>query len=347
MFDLIYVEDAVADHPRTRSLLGRYPGSRVIRCERHGEVFNRSAQDFRLQKRRPALIIAEKHGQGVLEAPRGYGLGREVNYYFSHVLNCVYDCRYCFLQGMYRSAHLVLFINYELFLEQLDAVIEEHPPGSCTFFSGYDGDSLALEPLTEFVAEFLPFFHDRPGAQLELRTKSARVEALLEREPLENCVVAFSLSPEGVGEALEAGVPPLARRLSVARELQRRGWPVGLRFDPLIHARDWREQYTGLFEAAFEALDPSRLHSVSLGSFRLPRATHRKLERLFPEEPLLAHGLEDRDGLVGYHRELQEELESFCTERVLEHLPADRFFPCDGRPSSRKSRATGAGGLSS
>ena len=27
--------------------------------------------------------------------------------------NCIYDCRYCFLQGMYRSAHYVVFINYE------------------------------------------------------------------------------------------------------------------------------------------------------------------------------------------------------------------------------------------
>ena len=126
MFELIYVEDAVRDHPRTQSILSRYPRSRVIPCSRYGEVFNRNAQDFRLQKQRPALILAEKHGETVLETPRGYGIGTDKNYYFSHLLNCVYDCRYCFLQGMYRSAHLVLFVNYELFFEGLEEVLEEN-----------------------------------------------------------------------------------------------------------------------------------------------------------------------------------------------------------------------------
>ena len=27
--------------------------------------------------------------------------------------NCIYDCRYCFLQGMYSSANFVLFVNFE------------------------------------------------------------------------------------------------------------------------------------------------------------------------------------------------------------------------------------------
>ena len=31
--------------------------------------------------------------------PATYGIGGDENYYFSHMLNCLYDCRYCFLQG--------------------------------------------------------------------------------------------------------------------------------------------------------------------------------------------------------------------------------------------------------
>ena len=26
-----------------------------------------------------------------------------IDWYFSHMLNCLYDCRYCFLQGMSRN----------------------------------------------------------------------------------------------------------------------------------------------------------------------------------------------------------------------------------------------------
>jgi len=111
----IYIESAVRDHPRARGLLDRYHDLPVVEIERYGEVFNRRAQNFRLQKSNPALIIAHKTGRRVLAAPEGYGLGGDHNYYFSHMLNCIYDCRYCFLQGMYQSAHQVLFVNYEDF----------------------------------------------------------------------------------------------------------------------------------------------------------------------------------------------------------------------------------------
>ncbi len=334
MFELIYVEDAVREHPRTQSILSRYPRSRIIPCSRYGEVFNRNAQDFRLQKQRPALILAEKHGETVLETPRGYGIGTDRNYYFSHLLNCVYDCRYCFLQGMYRSAHLVLFVNYELFFEGLEKIIEENSGEECTFFSGYDCDSLALEPLTHFAEEFIPFFEGRSESFLELRTKSTKIDSLLKREPLSNVVIAFSLSNEVVGEALEEDVPRLERRLDAARKLQEKGWPVGLRFDPLIYSDQWQQHYEQLFEKVFSTIRADQVHSVSLGSFRLPKSTYKKLDRLFPENPLFAFGLEERDGLVSYQDRLQEELESFCEEKILEHISRARFFPCDGKSRS-------------
>ena len=87
MISTIYVENAVVEHPRTRAILARFKDAPVIRIERYGEVFNRRGQNFRLQKKRPALIIAEKHDGHVLPTPPGYGIGGENNYYFSHLLN--------------------------------------------------------------------------------------------------------------------------------------------------------------------------------------------------------------------------------------------------------------------
>ncbi len=113
MHQVIYIEEAVADHPRTKSICARFPKATKVYCKHYGEIFNRKAQNFRLQKKQPALILAHKHKNHVLDAPDGYGIGGRRNYYFSHMLNCVYDCRYCFLQGMYRSANYVIFVNYE------------------------------------------------------------------------------------------------------------------------------------------------------------------------------------------------------------------------------------------
>src|SRR6266540_1760249 len=295
MFDLIYVEEAVRDHPAARRIRARFPRAAVVACSRFGEIFNRRGQNFRLQKKRPALILAEKHGNLVLEAPEGYGIGHRRNFYFSHLLNCPYDCRYCFLQGMYRSAHWVLFVNYQDFQEAIARKIDEEA-GTLCFFTGYDCDSLALEPLSGFASAFLPFIESAGRATFEFRTKSVRIRPLLERPPLENCVVAFSFTPPAASRALEHGVPPIFRRLEAMARLEERGWRLGLRFDPLIYHQGFEDSYRAFFREVFGRIRPERLHSVSLGAFRLPVEMYGEMERLYPEEKLFAFGLRERQG---------------------------------------------------
>ena len=55
MLETIYVEDAVASHPRAQSILSRFPKATAIPVTRCGEVFNRNRQNFRLQKRKPSV----------------------------------------------------------------------------------------------------------------------------------------------------------------------------------------------------------------------------------------------------------------------------------------------------
>ena len=61
MFSAIYVEKEIKEHPRTLEILGRFPSLPMIECDRYGEVFNRNAQNFRIQKQLPALILARKY----------------------------------------------------------------------------------------------------------------------------------------------------------------------------------------------------------------------------------------------------------------------------------------------
>ena len=327
MISHIYIEDSVSDHPRTQDICARFPKATRITCERYGEVFNPKSQDFRLQKARPALILARKHGNLVLETPEGYGIGGTRNYYFSHMLNCLYDCRYCFLQGMYRSANHVLFVNYESFEAEISR-ISQTSNMPAWFFSGYDCDSLALELVSGFAAHFLPFIASHPNAWLELRTKSTQVRALLNRDPLSNVIVAFSFTPREIHQSLEHRVPAVERRLDAMVQLQQAGWLLGIRFDPLIYQQGYQEQYRALFSEVFSRLDTDRLHSVSLGPFRLPRGYFRAVTRLYPDEPLFAGPLEETNGLVSYQRDLENELTGFCTGELRCHVPESLLFPC-------------------
>ncbi len=259
-----------------------------------------------MQKDRPALILARKHDGHVLEAPPGYSLGGRWNYYFSHLLNCPYDCRYCFLQGMYRSAHYVLFVNFEAYERAIDRVLERHYGDEVYFFSGYDGDSLAFDGVSGFCAAFLPFFAERPRAQLELRSKSARIAPLLGRRAMENCVVAMSFTPRQAWERWERGVPRIERRLEALVRLGRAGWPLGLRFDPLLWWPDCLEAYDGLFEQLFARLD-------------------------------------ERGRMIGYREELEQELVGHCARRLGDRLAPERLFVCPTGEAAAAGRAAASG----
>lgn len=327
MFKHIYVEEAVLEHPRTQALCARYPQAQVIPCAHYGEIFNRKNQSFRLQKKQPALILAHKQGQLVHPTPEHYGIGRPNNYYFSHLLNCPYDCRYCFLQGMYNSAHYLLFVNYEDF----QLAIEEKLTGEkSTFFSGYDCDSLAMDPITHFLRSFLPFFAKYPEAELELRSKSAQVGELLRHPTLPNVVCAFTLSPDPVAKGVEHRAPALHLRLRAMERLQEKGWTLGLRFDPVIYHEGYRSTYSALFREVFQRLSLDSIHSISLGVFRMPKRLYQSVAREHPDSKLFSTKTVLEKGEISYSPELREEMLNFCLNELKKYAPDNKIHPCSG-----------------
>lgn len=325
--DTIYIENDVAEHPRTLRICKRYPRARLIPVNRYSEVFNSRAQNFREQKSNPSLILAKKPGKLIHPTPPGYHVGGEYNYYFSHMLNCVYDCRYCFLQGMYQSANYIVFINNEDFFEEITQTTKLNQSASW-FFSGYDCDSLALDPVTHFVDDCLDHFEKTPDAYLELRTKSTQIRPLINRTPLDNVVVAYSLSPAPIVTAEEHGTPSLEKRLDALKTLQDQGWKIGLRFDPLLYASNFSELYEQFFEQVFDTLNMTNVHSVSLGVFRLPKGFHKKLVRLYPNAKLLAAPMALREGMMTYPETEELSMREFCTNKLLTAIEENQFFPC-------------------
>ena len=325
---LVYVESALLEHPYTRQVLGRLKQAEVVEIEHYGEVFNRRAQNFRLQKQDSKLIIARKHRGHVLAAPDGYGLGGAHNYYFSHMLNCIYDCRYCFLQGMYQSANQVLFVNYDDFAEEIRVTAAQHPGDPVWFYSGYDCDSLAFDPVTGFIDYFLPVFAAIDNAWLEIRSKSTQIRALIKQPVNERVVTAFSFSDAHSHKKLEHGVPSIQKRIRAMKQLQQAGWPVGLRLDPLVYHQRFKESFTELLDNIFNEIDAQQVHSVSLGTFRLTRNHHRDIARLYPDEPLFSQNTELNNGIVSYPLQQEAEMMTFCEDLLMRYIPASSYHPC-------------------
>jgi len=229
---------------------------------------------------------------------------------------------------MYQSANYVLFVNFEDYQQHIRQICSASPDKDIHFFSGYDCDSLALEPVTGFAEHFLPFFADIPNAWLELRTKSTQIRSLLKRPADPRTIVAFSLSPDEIASKVEDKAPNLARRLDALCKLQDQGWLIGLRFDPLLYQTGYQQQYKKLFEQVFSRIKPESLHSVSLGVFRLPEKYFKKIHKLYPEETLFASPLETKQKMTSYKTELEQQMLEYCTEQLLNYIPESKFFPC-------------------
>ena len=338
MIDTIYYEEQIKRHPRTQQIFSRFPNARKIEIERYSEVFNKKDQNFKLQKLNPALILAHKHEGHVLPTPEGFGIGGTKNFYFSHMYNCIYDCRYCFLQGMYASANYILFVNYEDFKKKIEDTIYKNMDESITFFSGYDCDSLALENVTGFVSYILPLFEKYPKALLEFRTKSVQLKPLISSKPLDNCVVAFSIMPAEISKSLDHKAPSIKRRVQAMKRLAELGWKVGLRFDPLIHGKDWKNLYKSLIEYVFSEVPLIAIHSISFGALRFPKAMFKKIHKLYPNELLFSGPLSQRDGLVAYKSNFEEEMIEFCRQEVGKFVSDSIVFNCSFDPISNEEK---------
>jgi spore photoproduct lyase len=245
------------------------------------------------------------------------------------MLNCLYDCRYCFLQGMYRSAHQLVFVNYEDFAAEISQITAQYNPEPVWFFSGYDCDSLANEPLTGFVEYFVPVFADLGNSWMELRTKSTQIRQLLKLEPCSRVVTAFSFTDQHSHRKLEHGVASIKKRLDAMQALVEAGWPIGLRLDPIIYHSNYQSEFVQLLQQIFSVIDATALHSVSLGAFRLPKDNYKQVHRLFPDEPLFAQNLALDNNIISYPLTLEQEMISFCEQQLMRWIPPEIYFPCN------------------
>ncbi|MCH9666222.1 MAG: DNA photolyase [Gammaproteobacteria bacterium] len=325
----IYIEKEVRDHPRSQAIIKHFGNPCVIECDSHREIFNPKRNSFALQKKHPALIIARKHKGHVQVSP--YGLGGKHNFYFSHMLNCIYNCSYCFLQGMYSSAHHVLFVNYEDFFSAIEEQIAKHlekaPNEECYFFSGYDCDSLAYEPVSHFVENALPFFAKHPQAYLELRTKSVQTTPLLKTKPIGNCIVAFSMAPQDIADEYEEGVPSPAKRIAAMKQLAANGWLIGVRLDPLIWHDNWQANYSGLIDDIAAAVPEKFMHSVTLGTLRFPRSMVAAVREQHPTAKFLVERMITSDKALSMQPDSHEEITDFCYKKLASHYASHKIIP--------------------
>ena len=97
----------------------------------------------------------------------------------------------------------------------------------------------------------------------------------------------------------------------------------------MVFHDSYQLEFSRLLERIFARVDGSRLHSVSLGNFRLTRDHFRRVARLYPEEPLFAQNLELSNGIISYAPDQERAMIEFCESQLMQRIPQHKYHPCD------------------
>ncbi len=328
MKNIIYIEKEIINHKKTQEILSKFKDFSVIEIDRYSEIFNRKNQDFKAQKNfGRSFILAHKKEVFVHKNPEYCVSSLKRNYYFSTTLNCPFDCEYCFLQGMYRSAYPLIFINTDDFKKEIGEIIQKYPKEKIMFFSGYDNDSLALDVITNFSEDFIPWFEKFPNAILEMRTKSANIQNIKKLKPTENTLLTWTLSPKEIQETYERKTASLIDRIKALKEMQKKGWKVGIRIEPIIYSKEWKVIYKSFFEELKKEIDFTKIENIYFGLFKIPKDFFKKMKTIHPNSKLFHRYFEGGDdGQLTYEKEKEEEIKTFMKEECSKLIVEDKVF---------------------
>ena len=324
-FRHIYVEKEVSEHEITKGLLARFPAASVIPITHYKDVFNRSRQNLHAQETEPALILAANHGTLIYPgAPVCQSFGEEHFMYTSCIMNCIYDCDYCYLQGMYPGGNLMVFVNLEDYFAELDTLLQKHPVYLCC---SYDSDLTGLSGILPHAEAFCRYALEHPDLRLELRTKSAALPFIKQLPAAKNIIMAFTLSPQEIISRYEHFTPSLGARLATAKEAARKGFSIRLCFDPVLDVPNAETLYSTLVEQVFEVISPEEITDISLGVFRLSKEYLKQLKKAKPACALSHYPYETTDGVCHYRSERCTTLLNSVRDALHHHnISDDKIF---------------------
>ena len=322
-FSHIYVEKSVVGYPLTDLTLSKFSTSTIVMIDHYKDIFNRSGQDFQIQKLSMKLILAKKKEPYLYPASNMIQDYDTPNvFYNTPILNCLYNCDYCFLQGMYNSGNLVVFVNEDDMMDAIDKEVSNSRDSSrpTVVSISYNTDLLAMENILPLSRRWINYVNGKRNTMIEIRTKSALFSAIKDMEPSDNVVLSWTLSPESICAKYESTAPPLKSRINAIKSALTSGWQVRLCFDPIILVDDWYKIYSLFLKRLFQEIDGSHLRDVTLGVFRMNKDYFNRIRKRETRSDIFFSDYSIENGIVVVQDEKRtsamNKLENILTEFV-------------------------------
>ena len=319
-FTHIYVEERAGNYPLTGEILGKLPGAKIIYINHYKDVFDRKRQNAVLQKDHQSLIIAVREGNRIFRgAPVCQSFGQKNFYYASSMMNCPFDCEYCYLKGMYPSSNMVVFVNLEDYEKDVEEKLKEGPMYVC---ASYDTDLIAMNGLTGHADFWKKMALKHSDLLVELRTKAAPEI----KDKISNVIYAFTMSPEEVVSGYERNTAPVKVRINAASAAVRNGAKVRLCFDPVIKIPGWQDAYKRLVEETADLIDYSKLTDVSVGTFRISSDYLNKMRKAYPGSETAWYPYVIKDGVAQYEPDCDRQMQDHVCSLLEKHIGKEKIF---------------------
>ncbi len=303
-FSHIYVENQAFKYDETYRITNFFKNSQLIEVSDYRNVFNSHNQNFNLQKKTPDLILAVKKDNFLYKgSDLCHGYENMDFYYLTNMINCLYDCDYCFIRGMYTSANIVYFVNTNDFF---DAVAEEALGKDVFIPISYESDLLVMESIFRIFARWYSFCVENSNVNIEVRTKSSCINVIKKYRPVKNILLSWTLSPDLIISSYEKKSPPLQKRIKAVNQALEAGWKVRLSFDPILLIDDAEKIYTSFFSQILSEIPVNLLFDINIGFFRMPKTYFREFKSKTQFSPVLYSDWEYSDDHVTYSSDRKE-----------------------------------------
>ena len=321
LFENIYVEKNAASDAETERILERVGCHEPQYIEHYKDVFNLRRENSSTGR---SLILARNPGKHLYEgAPVCQSFGNEHFYYSPGVMNCIYDCEYCFLKGMYPGRDICIFTDIRETFKELEELEKQFPVYVC---ASYNTDLNALESITGYVEEWCREAYGHENISVEIRTKCSRTDIYDKLPVSDRAIFAFTLSPEEVITRFEKGTPGLDERISAVNAAMEAGFPVRLCFDPMIYFRNRKNAYAEMIRKVSSSIDLAKVRDISVGSFRISDQYLKNMRKKFPESEVIQYPYICEGGYYQYSEKVRTSMEDQVKQLISEKCPGIRIY---------------------
>ena len=172
---------------------------------------------------------------------------------------CSHRCAYCSLGGVIAAK-----VNVEDYCEHVAKLIENNP-WQQVYLTNSNSDTPILEPEIGHIRTLLDLFKRYENRYFVVHTKSANVDAMLDYTDHDRrAIMLWTIATPSAAKIYEPGAPSTEERFAAARKCYEAGYPVRIKFKPIIPMKNWRAEATLMARLAMDGMKPEVINLLTL-----------------------------------------------------------------------------------